>query len=118
MALKRTDQHRLIFTSDQGSMCPACRRPTDHCVCKKDKGPRGDGKVRIALDKKGRRGKSVTLITGLALGDAELKSLAKELKKRCGGGGAVKNGAVEIQGDHRQAVAEFLEGKGISARVL
>ncbi len=72
-----------------------------------------DGIVRIHRDRAGRGGKTVTLVTGLeAGGDAQLKALAAELKRLCGSGGAVRTGNVEIQGDHRERIAAFLESRG------
>lgn len=72
------------------------------------RGPR-DGIVRVSRTSAGRRGKTVTLVTGLPPGD--VKGVAKDLKRHCGSGGAVKDGVVEIQGDHRQKVADHLEGR-------
>ena len=110
----RNDGSNLVYSSDQGRACPHCGLPTRRCVCRKN--PRklegaieqGDGIVRVRREKKGRKGKTVTTLTGLALPEAELKALAKELKRRCGGGGSVKNGVIEIQGDHCDALVEEL----------
>ncbi|MFP5450666.1 MAG: translation initiation factor [Thermoleophilia bacterium] len=71
--------------------------------------PAGDGIVRVGRTKAGRKGKTVTLVTGLPQGD--LGAVATELKKLCGSGGAVKDGVVEIQGDHRDRVVARLEGR-------
>jgi translation initiation factor 1 len=71
-----------------------------------------DGIVRIHRDRAGRGGKTVTLVTGLPGGEAQLKALAAELKRLCGSGGAVRTGNVEIQGDHRERIAAFLESRG------
>jgi len=68
--------------------------------------------VRVGRETKGRKGKGVTLITGVPLDHDGLKALAKELKKQCGAGGAVKGGAIEIQGDHRDALVEALKSRG------
>jgi len=103
----------LVYSSVHGRMCPACRQPVDNCVCKKNSSqPRGDGIVRVQRETKGRKGKGVTLITGIPLPDAELKTFAKKLKQRCGAGGAVKDGVVEIQGDHRDILLEELRKEG------
>jgi translation initiation factor 1 len=71
--------------------------------------PRGDGIVRVSRTKSGRGGKTVTLVTGLP--SADLDAQAKALRRLCGSGGTVKNGAVEIQGDHRQRIADHLAGQ-------
>lgn len=67
--------------------------------------------IKIGRETKGRKGKGVTLISGLPSNESELKSLAKQLKALCGSGGTVKNGVIEIQGDHRQLVKAELEKK-------
>jgi len=72
----------------------------------------GDGVVRVRREKKGRRGKTVTVITGLALDAKGLQKVAKQLKRRCGAGGTVKDGAIEIQGDHRDVLVEELGKQG------
>ena len=74
-----------------------------------------DGKVRVRREVGGRRGKTVTTIHGVPLRDAELKALAGRLKKRCGVGGAVKDGVIELQGDHREVVMEVLKAEGYDA---
>lgn len=77
----------------------------------------GDGNVKVRRETKGRKGKGVSLIEGLAMTAAELDALAKQLKTRCGSGGAVKNGVIEIQGDHRPVIIGFLKSKGIAAKL-
>jgi len=71
-----------------------------------------DGIVRVARETRGRKGKGVTLVTGLRLPPDALEALCKELKQRCGAGGAVKDGVIEIQGDHRDALVTELEKRG------
>ena len=73
--------------------------------------------VRVSRQTKGRKGSGVCLITGADLGDAELKKLAKQLKKKCGAGGAVKNGVIEIQGDHRWILVDALIKLGFKAKL-
>lgn len=77
----------------------------------------GDGVVRISRQTKGRKGSGVCLITGIDLGEAELKKLAKQLKKKCGSGGTVKTGVIEIQGDHREILVEALMKLGFKAKL-
>jgi translation initiation factor 1 len=75
---------------------------------------RDDGKVRVRREVGGRRGKTVTTVAGVPLRDAELKALAGRLKKRCGVGGAVKDGVIELQGDHRDTVVTLLRADGFT----
>ncbi|WP_414148675.1 stress response translation initiation inhibitor YciH [Erwinia sp. BNK-24-b] len=79
--------------------------------------PKGDGIVRIQRQTSGRKGKGVCLVTGLDLADAELEKLAAELKKKCGCGGAVKEGVIEIQGDKRDLLKTLLEAKGMKVKL-
>ena len=78
---------------------------------------KGDGVVRIQKQTSGRKGAGVSVISGLDLSDEELKKLAAELKKRCGCGGSVKNGIIEIQGEKRDLLKQLLEQKGFSVKL-
>lgn len=94
-------------------MCPACRQPVALCVCKaKPPIPATDGIVRVSRETKGRGGKVVTLVKGLALEAPALAALGKQLKAACGSGGAVKDGVIEVQGDHCDRVIEMLKAQG------
>lgn len=102
-----------VWSSEHGRTCAGCGEPAGACACKPaPPAPRGDGVVRVARETKGRKGKGVTVVTGLPLDEAGLERLAKELKQRCGSGGAVKDGVVEIQGDHRDRLVEELQARG------
>lgn len=79
--------------------------------------PKGDGIVRVLRQTKGRKGKGVSIVTGLDLDDAPLKLLAAELKKVCGCGGSVKDGTIEIQGDAREKIKAHLEKKGHTVKL-
>ncbi len=105
---------RLVYSDEIGPNCPKCGQPLQKCQCNSNpsKSLKGDGIVRIQRETKGRKGKGVTLITGIPLAGDELKSLAKLLKQKCGTGGTVKNGIIEIQGDHRDLLMGLLEKKG------
>lgn len=104
---------RLVYSDQQGRICPACGQPTKQCCCRRPQtAAQSDGIVRIKRETKGRKGKGVTLVTGLTLHGQELKSLAKTLKQKCGTGGTVKDGVIEIQGDHRAQLLELLQEKG------
>lgn len=108
----------IVYSTAYGKMCPSCGKPVKSCVCNKKKKNRvtGDGRVRVRLEKKGRKGKGVTLISGLPLTVNELESLAKELKRKCCCGGTVKEGVIEIQGDFRDVIITELKNKGIKAK--
>lgn len=94
-------------------MCPECSRAVAQCVCRqKNEIPSGDGTVRVGRQTQGRQGKGVTVITGVPLPSGELKKLTKELKARCGSGGTLKEGVIEIQGDHRDVVIALLKQRG------
>lgn len=108
-----------VYSTDLGKLCPQCQHAIDQCQCQSIQADRllGDGNVRILRETKGRKGKGVTLITGLAMNADELKQLAKELKQRCSTGGSVKGGTIEIQGDQRTLIHALLEQKGIKAKL-
>ena len=103
----------LVYSSEGGRMCPACDRPQNECVCRTATTTgSGGGTVRVSRETKGRRGKAVTVITGVPLKGTELDDLAKRLKSLCGAGGTVKNGVIEIQGDHRDRLVPELAKQG------
>lgn len=107
----------LVYSTESGRMCPACRRPVSGCSCGKPpaRGP-SDGIVKVSRETKGRAGKGVTVIRGLALEPAALTALGRQLKTACSTGGTVKDGAIELQGDHRDAVIASLARQGWVAR--
>lgn len=113
---KRDSGDGLVYSTDHGRMCPSCGAPVDACRCASDGGVAGDGRVRVRRESKGRKGKTVTTIEGLALNAFDLATLAKELKQRCGSGGTVKDGRIEIQGDHVDTVVSELKSKGYDAK--
>jgi len=107
----------LVYSTDGGRMCPACRRTIGECTCgEKKSGPVSGGVVRVSRETKGRNGKSVTVIRGLALDPAALTLLGKQLKTACGSGGTVKDGTIEVQGDHCERVMDILKGRGRTVR--
>jgi translation initiation factor 1 len=106
----------LVYSTDSGRMCPACRQPVAACLCKKAKTPLGDGVVRVSRESKGRGGKTVTLVRGLALDEAALAALGKRLRSACGTGGTVKEGVLEVQGDHGARVIALLQDEGFTAK--
>jgi translation initiation factor 1 len=104
----------LVYSTDGGRMCPACRKPVAQCACRSVAvaASPSDGIVRVSRETKGRGGKAVTVIRGLAMDAASLEKLAKQLKAACGSGGTVKDGVVEVQGDHVQKVMASLTTEG------
>ena len=103
----------LVYSTDSGRMCPVCRKPVTDCVCKTATTlPPSDGVVRVSLDTKGRAGKGVTVVRGLALDAVALAALGKQLKAACGSGGTIKDGTVEVQGDHCERVMATLKAQG------
>lgn len=99
---------RLVYSTDSGRI--------DEPKAKVER-PKGDGIVRIQRQTSGRKGKGVCLISGIDLDDAELTKLAAKLKKKCGCGGAVKDGIIEIQGDKRDLIKSLLEAKGMKVKL-
>lgn len=107
----------IVYTTGLGSLCPGCRKPVAECRCRRPDGrPVRDGIVRVAREVAGRRGKGVSVITGLPLAGPTLESLATELKRRCGCGGTVRDGRIEIQGDHRDLLVRELEARGYKVK--
>jgi translation initiation factor 1 len=105
-----------VYSTAVGRTCPECGKASDQCVCTNDWMPEGDGIVRIQRETKGRKGKGVTLVKGVLLAPAELKKLAKELKQKCGVGGAVKDGVIEIQGDARDQLFTEMQQRGFTVK--
>src|SRR3954471_11287153 len=97
---------RVVYSTSDGDLRKA--RPADVVRARAAAG----GRVKVRREVGGRRGKTVTTVAGVPLDDAGLKELAGRLKKRCGVGGSVKDGVIELQGDHREAVVALLRGDG------
>jgi len=112
-------QSTRVYSTGQGRLCPDCGKALDACICRERERQkvRGDGIVRVARETKGRGGKGVTLITGLPLAEEALKELASKLKQACGTGGTVKDGVIEIQGDHREKLCAWLQKAGYKAKL-
>ena len=106
--MKSDDNSRLVYSTDSGRI--------EEPKAKVER-PKGDGVVRIQRQTSGRKGKGVCLITGVDADDATLEKLAAELKKKCGCGGSVKDGVIEIQGDKRDLLKQLLEVKGYKVKL-
>jgi translation initiation factor 1 len=111
---------RIVYSTDSGRIttCPTCGQPYKHCRCDQlaPAAKKSDGIVRVMRDRKGRGGKTVTVIDGVIGSEAELTTLAQQLKKLCGSGGTVKNGNIEIQGDHCDKVMAKLSALGYKVK--
>ena len=97
----------IVFSTDQGRI--RSEKP-------KVEIPKGDGIVRVGRETKGRKGKGMTVVTGIPLATDELRGLAKKLKQKCGTGGTVKDGTIEIQGDHRDLLMKELQDLGYTVK--
>ncbi len=118
MSKRKNSAQRLVYSTDGGRLCPQCHRPVADCVCGKDRpAATGDGIVRLHRETKGRGGKAVTVVRGLPLAGKDLKALARELKQKCGVGGALKNDDIEIQGDQRTLIKTELENRGYTVKL-
>ena len=114
--MARSANSGLVYSTETGKMCPDCRNALAQCTCKSKAAPIGDGNVRVMLQTKGRGGKAVTLVKGLALDADELNAVGKQLRSACGSGGTVKDGVLEVQGDHRERVVEWLTREGYTVK--
>ncbi|WP_034455439.1 stress response translation initiation inhibitor YciH [Buttiauxella noackiae] len=104
----KDENSRLVYSTETGRIDEPSSVPVR---------PKGDGVVRIQRQTSGRKGKGVCLITGIDANDTELATLAAELKKKCGCGGSVKDGVIEIQGDKRELIKMLLEAKGMKVKL-
>jgi translation initiation factor 1 len=117
MGMKNAGQGGLVYSTDAGRMCPACRQPVAQCACKAaTAAPAGDGVARVRRETGGRGGKAVTVIRGLPLQGEALAQLGKRLRTACGAGGTLKDGVLEVQGDHVDRVVEWLKKEGLAAK--
>jgi len=121
MASLRDQLGGLVYSTESGRLCPGCGEALGACCCNEQAGAERlatlDGVVRIRRETSGRKGKGVTTISGVPLVEKDLKALAKKLKQRCGTGGAVKDGIIEIQGDHRDTLKAALEAEGYKVKL-
>jgi translation initiation factor 1 len=108
---------RIVYSTGIGSLCPNCRRPVRECVCPKGvPGAAAVAAIRVGREIKGRAGKGVTTVSGLPMSIGDIEALATQLKKRCGSGGTVRQGVIEIQGDHRDVIVAALIKLGWPAK--
>jgi translation initiation factor 1 len=117
--MRNEDNARLVYSTDAGRICPQCGLPVENCRCSQNRGSsikHADGVVRISLDRKHRRGKTMTIVSGAPGDDAELALLCRELKKLLATGGSAHDGEVELQGDHRERVVAYFAARGIKTK--
>ena len=120
MVMRKPGPGGLVYSTEGGRMCPACRKAVSACVCKAKSGDSGsgdgsgdgDGVVRVSRETKGRGGKAVTVIRGVLLSSAGLADLGKRIMAACGAGGTLKEGVLEVQGDHVERVMQLLGEQG------
>ena len=109
---------RVVYSTDDpvaGKRCPKCGRYP--CRCPKTVSlPPEEQTARLHRERKGRKGKTVTVVRGLQLSEGDLDALGKALRRHCGSGGTVKDGAIEVQGDHRDRVAAELQRLGYKTK--
>lgn len=118
MKTKDSREAPLVYSSELGRMCPGCGMRVSECACRNVSSPSaGDGIVRLRRETKGRGGKAVTIISGLPLDPNGMKVLAGDLKRRCGTGGTLKDGTIEIQGDQRHILQQELERRGFRVKM-
>ncbi len=108
----------IVYSTEHGRTCSTCENPIKECICgKKYLRPPNDSIVRIGRETKGRKGSGVCIITGVPLDEKDLKKLAKQLKQKCGTGGTLKLGTIEIQGDHRDILQQELLRLGYTVKL-
>ena len=113
---------RLVYSTETGRICPSCQKPVTECTCRNKKSKlahnfKNDGIIRIRREVKGRKGKTVTTISGFVIDADKLRKLAAKLKRRCGTGGSMKDGIIIIQGDHRETLLSELKKQGFTAKI-
>lgn len=112
-------ESRLVYSTAWGRVSPADERPGP-ARGRETKNPSGapkDGVVRLFRERGGRGGKTVTVVRGLPGNAAELLALAVDLRRLCGAGGTLKDGVVEVQGDHRERIAGWLRARGHTVKL-
>ena len=105
--MKSFDDLDILYSTDRGRVRPEKQKPAV---------PKGDGIVRVGRETKGRKGKGMTVVSGVPLHPEGLRDLAKQLKQKCGTGGTVKGGVIEIQGDHRDLLVAELQARGYAVK--
>ncbi len=105
---------RPVYSTEHGSLCPKCGK--NPCACRASRPAQAKGPVRVGRETKGRKGAGVTVVSGLELSEADLESLLTRWKKRLGCGGTCRDGVLEFQGEHRDALMAELTAMGVAAK--
>ena len=117
MVTKISHESVSVYSTEHGRLCPGCGQPKAACTCKAQRPPQtSDGIVRVGRQTKGRKGSGVTTVSGLALTADQLREMTSRLKKLCGAGGALKDGVIEIQGEHRDTLVQALQKLGYTVK--
>jgi translation initiation factor 1 len=106
---------RIVYSTGTGRICPGCGWPAAECRCSRTAATASIPArivAKLRVEKKGRGGKTVSVVDGLPQNAAFLKDLCQDLKRACGTGGAVSEGTIELQGDLRDRIRELLLEKG------
>lgn len=116
--MRKSDIGGLVYSTEAGRTCPVCRKAFDACECatRSASAVQGDGVVRVSREKAGRGGKVVTVVRGVSLDALALALLGKTLRTACGAGGTVRDGVIEVQGDHCVRVIEHLKKDGYTVK--
>lgn len=116
--MRKSGSSGLVYSTETGRTCPVCRKALDVCVCatRATKTATGDGVMRVSREKAGRGGKVVTVLRGVSLDAVALALLGKTLRTACGAGGTVRDGVIEVQGDHCERVIERLKKDGYTVK--
>jgi len=121
MASLQDQLSRLVYSTEKGDLCPGCGEALTDCICAEQaeqiRIAAMDGVVRIRRETSWRKGLAVTTISGVPRVESDLKALLKTLKQGCGSGGAVKEGVIEIQGDHRDKLKTLMEKEGFTVKL-
>lgn len=121
--MKNSALSSWVYSTETGRICPDCRQPVAQCQCaairqnvQASSSATPSGVLRVQRESKGRGGKNVTVVRGLALSAEAFAALAKQLKTTCGSGGTAKDGVIEVQGDHVITVIAALQKLGYSVK--
>ncbi len=114
---KNRGQGGLVYSTDAGRMCPDCRQPIDACTCStRSAPPAANSVVKVSRDRKGRAGKTVTVVQDIPLDPLSIARLCQTLKNGCGSGGTTRGQGIEIQGDHVEKIIGLLEKEGFKVK--